>query len=492
MPVDQPHLECDWDPVYWRLNLHTFAQWVSAGDWVAWNYIRQLSMMVQRKVIAGNARIILNMPPQHGKSFLLSKWLPAWFLHWWPTKRVLLASYEAGFASDWGGKVLNLFTDPESELISQVRSNKRASNDWETLEGGGMKTGGIGGSFTGRGGDLLIFDDPHKNYEEAMSEAKIKAIKTFYEKTFWTRRAPGCSIIVVMTRWHDSDMTAHLLEDWSFENWTHINVKALCEEGDVDPFGRVPGQALCPDRYTAEDLLIIKENKPHTFNGMYQGNPVPIEGSVWKFPWLRFWTEIPDQVDLWVQSWDCAFKKGERTSFGVGQVWAICGADRYLVHQVRGRWSFVELCEQVEAVNLEYPQAFLKLVEDKANGSAVMSALERLGGFQAVNPTDSKVGRAISVSGEFKTGHVFLPLPHTRSWVADCISEITRFPLSKHNDQVDAMSQLLNEVRKIMAGMPRSSYAGKAKAKEQRKQVNPYGKPVEWNNKPRPRRRRRR
>jgi len=464
--------------MYWRLNLHTFAQWVSGGDWVAWTYLRQISCMVQRKILQGNARIIINMPPRHGKSFLLSKWLPAWFVHWFPTKRVLLASYEAGFASDWGGKVLNLFTDEESELIQPIRSNKRAAKDWETMVGGGMKTGGVGGSFTGRGGDLLIFDDPHKNYEDSMSPAKLQSQQTFYEKTFWTRREPNCSIIVIMTRWHDNDFTAHLLDDWKFENWDHINVKALCEEGDNDPFGRKPGEALCPDRFTATDLLLIKENKPHTFNGMYQGMPVPLEGSVWKFPWLQFWTNVPHDVDLWLQSWDCAFKKGEKTSYGVGQVWAIKGPDRYLVHQVRGKWSFVELCEQVVRVNNDYPQAFLKLVEDKANGSAIISALEALGGFQPINPTDSKLARAISVAGEFKTGHVHAPLPHTAPWVSDWIKEVTSFPLSKNNDQVDATSQLLNFVRTMMNSMPWTGRVGKAKRNKPAK--NPYGKPLQW------------
>lgn len=462
------------------MNIHTMAQYVSYGEWVSWLYLRQISKMVQRLVLKGGARIILNLPPQHGKSYLISKWLPTWFLHWYPKKHVLLASYEAGFASDWGGKVLSLFTHPESELLTQIKSNKRASHDWETLEGGGMKTGGIGGAFTGRGGDLLIFDDPHKNYEEAMSPAKLKAIKTFYEKTFWTRRGPDASIIVVMTRWHDNDLTAHLLDDWAFENWTHIKLKALCEEGDMDPFGRMPGDALCPARYPASDLLIIKANKPHTFNGMYQQDPVALEGSVWKFPWLQFWDELPSTIDLWVQSWDCNFKKGETGSYAVGQVWAIRGPDRYLVYQVRGRWSFTELCGQVELVSKMFPQAFLKVVEDKANGTAVMDHLKMIGGFMPAVPTDSKIARAVSVSGEFMTGHVHVPYPHTQDWVPDYINEITRFPVSKYDDQVDATSQLLHFAKTGIV-QPWSGVLGKDRKKKQERS-NPYGKPLDWAN----------
>lgn len=441
----------------WRDNIHTFAQVASGGEWYPFPHLRWLSMQIGPAVARGGARIIVNMPPRHGKSELICKWLPAWFLHWWPRRQVLMASYEAGFASEWSGAVLDLYKAHGGDrgLLTQVHPRSNAARKWQTLTGstvhrGGMQSAGVGGAFTGKGGGLLLLDDPHKNLADALSPARLRFLKSWYDSTFHTRAQDEASIICVHTRWHKGDMSGYLLDEWGHDGWTVLTLPAEAIEGEVCPLGRKPGEFLCPDLQSAAKLLSAKQRSPHLWASMYQQRPIAGDSVAWRPEWVRHYENVPGLVDLWFQSWDFSFSDTPGASYVVGQVWAVCGPDRYLVHQVRGRWDLVDSLTQIRAVSMQYPQAFLKLVEGKANGDGVISLLQHeLGGFERVTPVTSKIARAIACQPEWMTGHVHVPHKGVE-WVPEYLEEVTSFPAAANDDQVDATSQALQYVRETL------------------------------------------
>jgi len=434
---------------YWMARPDTFAMVESRGRWRSARHLTYLVDELLPQLLAGNCFAIVNMPPRHGKSELLSFWLCAWLLRQDPSKRIMLASYEAGLAMDWSRKV--------RDTVYHLKGDSQAVQHWETPQGGGMTTSGIGGTFTGRGADLLICDDPHKNWEDAVSERKQESLKYWWESTFWTRREPGASVLVVQTRWCDGDLTDWLLKEAKVP-WRHIVLRAEAE-GD-DPIGRRPGEPLWPERWPLSELEIIRRGKHggRLYRGIYQQIPELGGGNIWREGWWKSWRGFETTGDEaswtpelvphpfyaeWIQSWDMSFKDTSEGSFVVGQLWARKGSCCYLVEQVRGRWSFIQTIEAVRAMSNRHPHAVLKLVEDKANGPAIMSQLGReVAGFVPVEPYGSKVSRAMAVSPTIEAGNVYLP-SHA-DWLDAFLLEAGRFPNASNDDQVDATSQALS------------------------------------------------
>lgn len=236
--------------IAWRAEPHTYAARVSRGQWLMYDWLVYIGRIISRELVRGNARIIVNAPPRHGKSEFLSHWTPTWLIDNLPAIQVMLAAYGANFASEWGRKVRNeLATNPHCR--TRLRPDSKSANRWHTPQGGGMVTAGVGGDVTGRGGHVILVDDPHKNWQEAQSSLHRRRVVEFFTGTLYTRLEPGGSIIVLMTRWHPEDLCGYLIDEHS-DNWRVIRLPALAEEGD--PMGRSPGEALCPERFTADVL----------------------------------------------------------------------------------------------------------------------------------------------------------------------------------------------------------------------------------------------
>lgn len=257
------------------------------------------------------------------------------------------------------------------------------------------------------------------------------------------------------TRWHHDDLAGRLLagmDDEHGDRWVEVNLPAIA--GPDDPLGRDEGQALWPVRYDVADLAKIRHAVgPAAWQSLYQGAPTTDEGGI--FPRSKWsWYDAPrwtvdqhgacwrlGQGPVW-QSWDMAFKGNADSDFVVGQVWTADGADRYLLDQVRGRWTFTETCDQLVKLSGRWPEARLKLVEDKANGTAVIDSLNsQVGGMVPVEPQGSKLARAHAVSPLVHAGNVWLPDPHLAPWVNDLIDEAALFPAGPNDDQVDVLSQ---------------------------------------------------
>lgn len=409
-------------------------------------------LLLNRKLVdvaAGRIRrLMVFMPPRHGKSELTSRYFPAWYLGTFPDKRIILASYEADFAATWGRKARNLLEEFGPSLFGvKVSDDSAAAARWDIAEHeGGMVTAGVRGPITGKGANVAIIDDPVKNDQEAMSQTYRDATWDWYRATFSTRIQEEGAIILVMTRWHEDDLAGRLLraQEEGGDRWEVVNLPALAEENDM--LGRQPGEPLCPELFTKETLEATKIRLgSYWWNALYQQRPSPMEGGILKRSWWRYYRQLPERFDEVIQSWDMSFKETTSGSYVVGQVWGRKRADKYLLDQVRDRMDFPATLQAVRQLSARWPQARAKLVEDKANGPAVIATLKReIPGLIAVEPQGSKEARAAAVSPDIEAGNVYLPDPSIAPWVHDFVEECAAFPNGANDDQVDAMTQALN------------------------------------------------
>lgn len=420
---------------------------LSGGRYRYARHIALLSERIAYHIRRGDGRLIVAMPPRHGKSETVSHYTPVWALDQWPEMRVILCSYEASFARSWGRKVRNTVQEHADVLRVRIAEDSQAAEGWQTTAGGGMHTAGAGGPITGKGADLLIVDDPFKNAEEADSPRIRDNVWEWWLSTARTRVEPGGTIIVVQTRWHEDDLVGRLLAqaqaDPEADQWEVINLPAIAEDRDV--LGREPGEALWPWRWPVERLRAIERSVgARWWNAMYQGRPSPVEGGILRRDWWRFYRRAPSELDEVIQSWDMSFKDTQTSDYVVGQVWGRKGADRYLLDQVRDRMDFPATVQAVRTMTAKWPGATVKLVEGKANGPAVIASLAReIPGLIEVEPKGSKTARAAAVSPYLEAGNVWIPDPTIAAWVHDFVEECAAFPNGAHDDQVDAMTQAL-------------------------------------------------
>nr|PZN07740.1 MAG: hypothetical protein DIU64_11800 [Caldicoprobacter oshimai] len=424
------------------------AYYLTRGKWEPARHLLYISKQLVRLVRGEVKRLIITLPPRHGKSMLVSQFFPAWYIGLYPQKRVLLTSYEADFAASWGRKVRDLLEVYGQELFGiRIREDSSAAYRWE-IEGygGGMFTAGAGGPITGKGGDLIIVDDPFKNAEEANSKRIRDKVWDWFQSTLYTRLEPDGALIIIQTRWHHDDLVGRVLSSSEGEQWTAINFPAIAEADDV--LGRKAGEPLWPERFNIETLERIKKTiGSYWWNALYQQRPSPEEGAVFKRAWWQFYKVMPERFDEVIQSWDMSFKETASGSYVVGQVWGRIGANKYLLDQVRDRMDFPTTLQAVRTLTAKWPQAHKKLVEEKANGPAVIAMLKKeISGLVAVNPEGSKESRAHAVAPQVEAGNVFLPDPTIAPWVHDFIEECCAFPTGANDDQVDAMTQALIEL----------------------------------------------
>lgn len=374
-------------------------------------------------------------------SVTTSHWLPVAFLEAFPQRKVILTSYEHSIAEAWGRRVRDTFLAPG--LRTKVNPKKAASYNWETTEGGGMRTAGSGGAITGTGGHLMIVDDPTKDWQDAHSPVMRKHLIEWFRSTFYTRAEPGACIVVNMTRWHQHDLTGWILDEHT-DDWTHITLPAIAEADDA--MGRAEGEALCDERYTAAELQRIKGAAGSAvWAGLYQQRPMPAEGSILKKHWMQYYDVLPPDVRPIGISVDASFGDTKKAdgSYVVLQAWGAKGGDYYLLDQVRARMDFVETLVALRGMISRWPRCRARWIEKKANGAAIISQLRSaVSGLIPVDPgRSSKEARASAVSPFFEAGNVHLP--RKAPWLADYEEELCSFPSAANDDQVDATTQAL-------------------------------------------------
>jgi predicted phage terminase large subunit-like protein len=392
-------------------------------------------------------RLMIFMPPRHGKSLITSTLFPAWYLGRHPEHSIIAASYGAELATDFGRRVRNFVADPLHRAIFPtcvLAGDSSAVHRFNLEAGGAYYSVGAGGPITGRGANILLIDDAVKNREEAFSQTARRSLQAWYETTAYTRLAPGGSIIVIATRWHVEDLPGWLLKEHASEGWKVINLAALAEPDDA--LGRKEGEPLWPERFPAEVLERIKEAiGTSAWQSLYQQRPVAETGGIFQKDWWRSYKDAPECRRI-VFSADTAFKTGQSNDYSVIQVWGEAAAGYHLLHVWRQRAEFPELKRQAIALaEIWKPNAVL--VEDMASGQSLIQSLQaetRLP-ILPVKPLGDKVARASAVSPIVESGRVYLP--ESAAWLGDFLDEVSSFPAAPHDDQVDALSQALNYLR---------------------------------------------
>lgn len=421
-----------------------------------------------QKIIDGEQHYyIVEMPPQHGKSMTITQTFPSYYLIHNPEKRVMVTAYSQDLYTTFSNANRRNF-DNLSGPLAGLEMERNASNEFTIKDHHGVffATSMLGGA-SGRPADLLIIDDPIKNAEEAASPTIKDKIYAEWQRTFYPRLQKSGSAIVIMTRWQVDDLAGRLLDEHALP-WEEIKLPAVAEdipEGETDAIGRHNGDALCPELHPLEDLETAKKiNGSQYFASMWQQRPSLEGGNIFKRDWIHYYvpsrakmvelgltdrevTIIPRNLDTVVQSWDATFKSKENDDFVAGQVWGKRGANFYLLARRHARMTFTETLDAIKEVTRHYPDAHRKLIEDKANGSAIIDTLRnRITGIVPVEPDGGKEVRASAVSPLWEAGNVYLPHPLWKPWVDDMVEEMVNFPNAPHDDEVDSMTQALNNI----------------------------------------------
>jgi predicted phage terminase large subunit-like protein len=400
-----------------------------------------------------NQYIALNMPPRHSKSMTITETLPSYYLGQFPEDRIIEISYNDTFARKFGKKNKEKIRQFGKELFDvEIAKDSSAHDEW-TLDNniGGMISRGVLAGITGQGADLMIIDDPIKNREEADSETHREKIWEEWIDSFSSRLHPGAIVILILTRWHEDDLQGRLLNPEYGQplDWQVFNFPLEAEENDI--LGRVPGEPLWAERY-GHDFIEERKRYPSSFNSLYQGRPTSQEGNMIKRDWWQYYDTLP-KIARRILSVDATFKDEDDSDYVAIQVWGKTGANMYLIDNLKARLNFPATLQAIRNMLNKHPRIAGKYVEDKANGPAIISMLNReIGGFIKVNPQGGKVARVNAVSPYIESGNVFLP--RNAEWVHDFVEEAASFPKGKHDDQVDAMSQALNRFIYHLAEIP--------------------------------------
>jgi len=426
--------------------------------------------------------LVINLPPRIGKSSLCAVLFPAWILARNPSETMLFSSYSATLAIRDSVKCRSLV---ESDWYQQrfphvaIREDSNLKTAWLTTAKGGRQTTSVGGTVTGMGGSFLISDDP-LNASSAESTAEREKVNTWYAET-WSNRIAGdptqAVSIVVMQRLHANDVSQLCIDRMGYEKlilpMEYEGDKYVTSIGWSDPRTE-QGELLWPNRWDAN--VIAKQKKKsgeYAWAGQYQQRPAPRGGGVVKQSWLRFWFDpsigYPSPVQAYTNegevvdcvqtelvlgrytpttlSVDAAFKGKDSSDYTVCQVWSKMNNGFFLLDQVRKKLDFVDALKEILVLRDRW-NPLPTLIEDKANGSAIISALKgEMVGVLPVNPQGGKLSRLSAISPLIEGGDVWLPHPEQFPWVNDLIQELCMFPNAPHDDTVDAMSQALTHMR---------------------------------------------
>jgi predicted phage terminase large subunit-like protein len=411
------------------------------------------------RVAAGTLkRLIINMPPRHTKSEFASYLLPAWFLGKYPDKKVIQTSHTAELAVGFGRKVRNLVdTDVYHAIFESLnlQADSKAAGRWNTSKGGEYFAIGVGGAVTGKGGDLLIIDDPHSEQEAQLAESNPEIYDKVYE--WYTsgprqRLQPGGAIVIVMTRWSKRDLTAQVLKaaaQRGGEEWEVIEFPAILPSGNP----------LWPQFWPLKELQALKEELPNPkWMAQYQQNPTSEQAAIIKRDWWQTWPDKkPPRCDFILQSWDTAFEKTQRADYSALTTWGVFYRDDedtgerqaniILLNAFRERMEFPKLKRTAKEHYQQWEPDSI-IIEKKASGSPLIYELRAIGiPVQEFTPTrgNDKISRLNAVSDIFASKRVWAP---NTFWAEEVIEEIAAFPGGEHDDYVDSTSMALMRFRK--------------------------------------------
>jgi predicted phage terminase large subunit-like protein len=414
-------------------------------------------------VTAGQIKnLLINVPPGCSKSLVTCVFWPSWEWIQDQTLRSLFASYDQQLSTRDAVKTRLLIASSWFKARwphVQIRAGQDEKTYYETTKGGFRLSTSIGGHGTGQHPHRVIADDPHK-VREAESEVERLNAKTWWDLTIGLRGITvGVRRVVIMQRLNEDDLAGHILK--TDPTFTHLILPMRYEPKRMveTPIGwndprKIPGELLAPNQFNEATVKDMERRLgAYGVAGQLQQRPAPLEGGIFKRAWFKFYKSIPrddkgvPQFDRVVIFLDATFKETKSGSYVVGQVWGRRFADFWLLDQFRNRMDFTETCVALQALASKWPWATAKLIEGKANGPAIISAMRhKMSGLieiPADASTGGKIARAQAVAPLAQAGNVWLPDPSECEWIGDWLGELCTFPNSAYNDQVDATSGAL-------------------------------------------------
>lgn len=454
-----------------RNGLLNFTCFTYADYQVNWHHrviARYLNKWVRREI----KRLMIFAPPRSGKSQLVSRQLPPFIHGLYPNARIISASYSADLATDMNYACQRIIdSDAYKQLFPQSRISsdkglkssegrwQRNADGYEIIgHGGSYRCAGVNGSLTGKGCDYGILDDVIKNRLEADSPTYRKRILEWYTSTMRTRLEKDGCMLIMLTRWHEDDLAGRLLalakSDPEADQWEVLSFPAI-KDIEKDPLAvddpREMGEPLWPAKFDLANMMATKASSgTRDWNSIYQQRPTNEEGAIIKRHWWKFYDELPEGIETMMQAWDLTFKDTKSSDFVAGFVGARKGANIYIVDRVHDRLSFTETIKAFENFCAKYKQAYEKVVEEAANGAALIDTLRnKIPGIIGVRPQGTKIARVNAVSPMVEAGNVYLPNPERAPWVNEVIEEFTSFPAGAHDDQVDALTHMLMRFKQM-------------------------------------------
>ena len=441
----------------WRSTVQALAKKLSKGAFELRTFQILIVKLLIPAIVKGGGRFVISVPPQHGKSELISHWLIVWFLENFPRKRVIMTSYELGKATKWGRRVRNTIKENRFDLTVRLAPDSQSKELWHTTEGGSMICQGAGGAITGEGGDLIVIDDPHKDWKEAMSQTRRESIIDWFNTVIYTRRQPKTTFIIIQTRWHDKDLAGWVLSEHA-DDWTEVRLPAIAEKND--PLGREEGEPLCPELYSSEELERTRKSLGSMqFNALYQQRPGAAEGNIFRRAWwIRYLPEAkPIRFSRIIHSWDTAFETKKASAYSGVTVWAESEGTYWLLYAWRDKCDYTAVRAKMQELYRDIKPDLI-LLEDKATGKPLRQELRKIGlPILAVEPCTDKVTRAWSVTPLFEDNRIFAPAG--LSWADDLVDGLASFPAGDWTDIADTVTQALSWLSQSQALTPETVHA---------------------------------
>lgn len=457
-----------------RRRLHDFTKWTFPQYKTNWHHLKMIEGLeaVERFIDTGGAegidRLIIVAPPRHGKSEVVSRRFPAWFLGRHPEMEIIAASYAQDLANRMSRDVQKICrSDAYKALFGDIFGDRVAYEEFELRGGGTYKAAGVSGPITGRGGNLLVVDDPFKNREEAESETNRNKVWDWWQDDFTSRLEWPGAIVLMHTRWHHDDLVGRILNDpEEAALWTVIHLDAIYDwpEGEGpewDP--RSEGDPLWPGRMgnpgedpeiararALKDLLHRKKKNAYGFEALYQGRPSIRAGGLYKRKYVEDRYSAPPaymarHCSPLVISVDATFKDSKKSDKVAMLVAGLHSSGKLVVlDEVFDKMDYPTTKRALRDLAAKWPGATI-LIEDKANGPALVAELKReIFGIIAIDPgRESKDSRAQRGASAWEAGDVLLPEASLCPWILGWIEDFCGFPSRPYDDRVDAFSQMV-------------------------------------------------
>ncbi|MBM2814668.1 MAG: hypothetical protein HW421_1430 [Ignavibacteria bacterium] len=494
-----------------------FAQNVSQGKWKLHPHLSLIDGILLKSIQGEYKRIIVNMPPRHGKSEFISGYFPAWYLGKFPDKKIILTSYNSRFAAVWGRKVRELIRNFGKEYFDVgIDDSCKAASGFRIAEHDGeMFCTGAGGTITGKGADLIIIDDPVKNDSQAHSPVISDNIWEWFKSTLYTRLEPNGIIIIIMTRWHDNDLCGRLLAtsnfsipgnglisseynddcvkdnkkmenledgisdlDYENEKWLYICLPAIADIND--PLGRKPGEALWEKRFSIRKLNSIRRNiGSYWFSALYQQKPNPAGGGIFKRQYFKYFSA--DNEFYYIKSdgkshssqsifriadcpvyasMDLATKASETSDYTVILIFAINdNRDIFVLDIIRERFDGADHIKLLHSVFERWHPILIGIESAQYQLTLVQTAQRKGMPVIPLKATKDKVSRSLPIAARLEAGSVYFR--EGAHWLDSFEDELLAFPKGTHDDQVDAFAYIAEIIQPITNAMPVAATGGK-------------------------------